>query len=248
MELHSIDLVIQAYHIYQDIWAAPIGAVLCRERESFNPSDPYAVAMLHDGAVVGHVPHIISAVCSAFLRRGGAIESEVTGTRQYSADLPQGGMEVPCKLTFTASSKKINKLHKLLSLADFKQTSFIADENLNKPDITFVPTISINPIGTLGTSSLAIKPEPADLQSDQFDHEPLDEPLKKKSRIDSNSDSSIAEDIWLKFGKNILTWVDREAICNGKQVNDHHINYCQCLLKRQFPTLGGLMLTLLQSS
>jgi len=91
------------------------------------------------------------------------------------------------------------------------------------------------------TSSLDIKPEPADLQSDHG-------PLKKKSRIDSSLDSSVAEDVWLKFGKNILSWVDREAICNGKQLNDHHINYCQCLLKKQFPTLGDLMLTLLQSS
>jgi len=64
------------------------------------------VAILHDGAVIGHVPRIISAVCSAFLRRVGVIESEVTGARQYSADLPQGGMEVPCKLTFTAPLRR----------------------------------------------------------------------------------------------------------------------------------------------
>jgi len=137
-------LVIQGYHVYQDIWATPIGAVLRCKRERFNPSDPYTVTMLHDGAVVGNVPCIISAVCSAFLKRGGVIESEVTSARQYSADLLQGGMEDPCKLTFTAPSKEINKLCKLLSLADFKETSFIADENLNKPDITFVPTISFD--------------------------------------------------------------------------------------------------------
>jgi len=49
-------LVIRGYHsgyrVYQDKWAAPIEAVLCRKRESFNPNDPYAaryaVAMLHD--------------------------------------------------------------------------------------------------------------------------------------------------------------------------------------------------------
>jgi len=39
------------------------------------------------------VGHVISAVCSAFLRRGVVIESEVIGARQYSADLPQSGMQ-----------------------------------------------------------------------------------------------------------------------------------------------------------
>jgi len=94
----------------QDIWATSIEAVLCCERERFNPSEPYfvcyAVAMLHDGAVIGHVPHIISAVCSAFLRRGSVIESEVTVVRQYSANLPQSGMEVPCKLIFTVPLRR----------------------------------------------------------------------------------------------------------------------------------------------
>ena len=59
MELHSINLVIRGYHlgyhVYQDIWAAPIEAVLPRvllcKRERFNPSEPYAVRY----AVGGHV-------------------------------------------------------------------------------------------------------------------------------------------------------------------------------------------------
>jgi len=74
MELHSIDLVIQGYHlgyfVYQDIWAAPIEAVLCCERERFNPGDPYAaryaVAMLHDGAVVGHMPALFQLFVQHF--------------------------------------------------------------------------------------------------------------------------------------------------------------------------------------
>ena len=56
MESYSIDSVIRGYHIYKDIWPAPIGEILSCERESFNPSDPYAVATLHGGVVVGHVP------------------------------------------------------------------------------------------------------------------------------------------------------------------------------------------------
>ena len=38
------------------------------QRETINPSDPYAVATLHDTVVVGHMLQIISAACLAFIR------------------------------------------------------------------------------------------------------------------------------------------------------------------------------------
>ena len=82
------------------------------------------------------MPQIISAACSAFIRRG-VNSCEVTGARQYSADLSQGGMEVPCKLTFTAPLKEIDKLHKLLSHADFKEIGFLTN-NISKPVIAVV--------------------------------------------------------------------------------------------------------------
>ena len=37
MESYSIDSMIQGYHVYKDIWLAPIGAVLRCQRERFNP-------------------------------------------------------------------------------------------------------------------------------------------------------------------------------------------------------------------
>lgn len=36
----------------------------------------------------------------------------VTGGRRYSADLPQGGLEIPCKLHFEGKSKEITKVKK----------------------------------------------------------------------------------------------------------------------------------------
>ena len=65
MESYSIDSVIRGYHIYKDIWTAPIGAILHCGRESSNPSDPYTVAMSNGTVVVGHVPQVISAAYSA---------------------------------------------------------------------------------------------------------------------------------------------------------------------------------------
>ena len=58
-----------------------------------------------------------------FLRRGGAIRCTVTGARRYSADLQQGGLEIPCILKFesgTDSEKTrclLDKTKKLVSSA-----------------------------------------------------------------------------------------------------------------------------------
>ena len=37
------------------------------------------------------------------------------GTRQYSADLPRGGLEIPCVLTFEGDKKEVMKIRKLIS-------------------------------------------------------------------------------------------------------------------------------------
>ena len=101
------------YHIYQRVWDAAIGENLTCRQEPTNESDRYAVAVTKDGTVIGHLPRKVSRVCSLFLRRGGTISCVVTGPRRYSADLPQGGLEIPCKLLFTAKAREIDKLHTL---------------------------------------------------------------------------------------------------------------------------------------
>ena len=53
-----------------------------------------------------------------FFLRSGTIRCEVSGSRQYSADLDQGGLEVPYKLTFACSDQKcLTTTRKLLFLA-----------------------------------------------------------------------------------------------------------------------------------
>jgi hypothetical protein len=39
-----------------------------------------------------------------------AILCTVTGSRRYSKDLPQGGLEVPCKLEFFGDSGYLSKV------------------------------------------------------------------------------------------------------------------------------------------
>ena len=88
------------YHVYHDIWEASVGEELPCERVDGNGADPFAVAIKRSRVVVGHIPRIISSVCSLLLRRNGVMKVEITGGRRYSAELPQGGLEIPCIITF----------------------------------------------------------------------------------------------------------------------------------------------------
>ena len=113
----TIDSCVRGYHIYKTIWPAPIGEVLQCQPESGNIHDPYCVAVVTSRNVtVGHVPRTISAVCRSFLRIGGSIVVQVTGSRRFSADLVQGGLEIPCVLTFIGSEKAISKVEKLMAV------------------------------------------------------------------------------------------------------------------------------------
>ena len=110
----EVDSCIRGYHEYRAIWTAAIGESLCCIREPTNTIDRYAVAVIRSGLVVGHLPKKISRVCSLFLMRGGTIYCIVTNTRRYSADLPQGGLEIPCTLHFEGKKKEINSLKRHL--------------------------------------------------------------------------------------------------------------------------------------
>ena len=49
-----------------------------------------------------------------FLQTGGIINCYVISSRQYSRDLVQGGLEVPCELKFTGHKEDIEKVNKLI--------------------------------------------------------------------------------------------------------------------------------------
>ena len=51
---------------------------------------------------------------------GGTISCKVTGPKQYSADLIQGGLEIPCHLILSASKELVDKAKKLLALCEWK--------------------------------------------------------------------------------------------------------------------------------
>ena len=47
----------------------------------------------------------------SLFKEGGNISFIVNGRRQYSSDLPQGGLEVPCCLIFEGNKKDIDKIN-----------------------------------------------------------------------------------------------------------------------------------------
>ena len=104
---------IRGYHCYQPIWTAAVGEQFPCIREPFNVMDRYAVAVKKDGIVIGHLPKKVSRICSLFLRRERTIRCTVTGTRRYSEDLPQGGLEIPCNLLFSGKQKEIEEVKRL---------------------------------------------------------------------------------------------------------------------------------------
>ena len=77
---------------YKCIWNSTTGEELNYMRERTNTEDPYAVVVIRRRAVVGHVPQKMSVACALFLRRKGTIRF---GSWHFSADFPQGGLEVP---------------------------------------------------------------------------------------------------------------------------------------------------------
>ena len=117
MESYSVESCVRGYHVYKDVWEASVGEDLSCQRESGNSADPFAVAVVKNDMTVGHVPRRISSVSSLFLRKGGVIKVRIIEIRRYSTDLPQGGPEIPCLLTFKGAGKDIQKVRKLVGAA-----------------------------------------------------------------------------------------------------------------------------------
>ena len=51
---------VRGYHVYHDIWTAVVGEELPCAREPTNTKDRYAVGVLKDDTIVGHLPKNIS--------------------------------------------------------------------------------------------------------------------------------------------------------------------------------------------
>ena len=111
--MFSIESMDRCYHMYWWVLEASVSEELTCPKERGNLVDPFAVAVLKNGDVVGHILRKISSICCTFLRNG-PITCRVIGSPRYSADLPQGGMEVSCVLIFRGDLQRMDKARRLL--------------------------------------------------------------------------------------------------------------------------------------
>ena len=97
---------VREYHVYQAVWPNPaLGEALTCAKERGNRHDIIAVAVHKaDSTIVGHVPREILCICNLFIRDGGTLDSSVNGSKHYSHDIPEGGMEILCNYTFSSSA------------------------------------------------------------------------------------------------------------------------------------------------
>lgn len=123
--------------MYQSVWTPVSGEMLSCTRENGNRHNPFSVTVSKSATIVGHLSKKISSMCSLFLRMGGTISCIVTGPKQYSADLIQGGLEIPCHL-MSASKELVDKAKNLLALCEQKnnktETSEAASLNTTKSE------------------------------------------------------------------------------------------------------------------
>ena len=88
-------LCVRGYHVYKQIWNATMGEKLVCAIDPSNSLDCYAVVVEKDRTIIGHLPRKVSRVSTLFLKKGSRINCTVTRGRRYSADLPQGSLEIP---------------------------------------------------------------------------------------------------------------------------------------------------------
>jgi len=137
-----------------------------------------------------------------FIRIGESITCVVDGPRQYSADLPQDRLELPCKLLFSSPSPvEFNKMRKLV-ISAMEKSHLEPSTELSESQLTM---IVMNSITTTCTESSVMKCSGTTTQGD--DHVAVD-------------------DIECSPPKKIF---DEEGIIMGNELTDIEINFVQQL-------------------
>ena len=89
----SFGSIVRGFLVYKAIWTPVLNAEHSAQQEHGNTEDQYAVAIINNAGVVGHVPKELSQTFWFFIERGGEISCRITG-RRLRSPLLQGGMEI----------------------------------------------------------------------------------------------------------------------------------------------------------
>ena len=83
--------------------------------------DKYAIAIISNNEIVGHVPKFLSKLTFFFLKHGATLTEKVATERRYSFDLPQGGMEIPVEFIYKSEKKELIDQMKEKTLEEIKK-------------------------------------------------------------------------------------------------------------------------------
>lgn len=114
MSDYSYSSVIRSFHVYRNIWTPNEGEELTTKRENDNLFDKYAISVLKDNIVVGHVPKEISKLVAFFIKHGGVLKCIVTEGGVYRHSEEAGGLEIPCVMVFSGPTDLVERLKSLL--------------------------------------------------------------------------------------------------------------------------------------
>ena len=246
---YQCDSCIRGYHIYRAIWNPTAEETLDCMQESSNPRDRYAVSVQKDGQIVGHLPRKISHLCSLFIGRDGTITATVTGEKRRSADLPQGGIEIPCRLNFSGPGDVLLKAKHLIELLKLDKLKAVKEEGRDKK-------ISEGEGSSKGEEEKAkeegiakgVKQEEKEGEGSAKKEEKEEKKeigsLKGKCKRKGERKAPSEETIWVQFGRHTLSLADKNSLSTGQWLSDQHMNFVQALLKEQFPHIAGLRNTL----
>ena len=154
----------------------------------------------------------------------------MNGSRRYSADLVQGGLEIPCLLRFTAKNEKeANKTRELV------YSSLVNKEQQSTPAITVVKLKSLGEQSTIDEQSNdTAGPSNQDTTNESMDLTGFAENSPPRIKAENSPPRKKTKQF------------DVERIIMGHELSDLEINLAQQLLKQQFTKLNGLQSTLLQ--
>jgi len=170
--------------------------MLVYQREIGNIHNPFAVKV---GNIVGHLLKKISSRCSLFLRRGGMLMCKITNpNKQYSRDLGQGGLEIPCLVIFQGEQELLDKVKKFLSFINEKRPT------------TATATIETAHKIKQETGEADITPETKRIKVEQ---------------ADELNHSNISGEVWATCtGTRIKLYADNKLFLEGNcQLNGKHI-------------------------
>ena len=216
--------------------------------ETGNINDLHAVSFNRSGTgVVGHIPRQISTPCNLFLRKGGTISCIVIGHRQYSSDLPQGGLEVPCQLLFRGDIKTINKIRLLLQNAPTNEAMFATRVSTSSAKIATSDKVNSRH-NNLSTDISALSTANTEGNKSKAEVNIYPEDLAVSIAVsDSTIDEETNDIILVQVGNCTLLISNKECLLTpGFSLTDKHINFAQTLLRSQYPGVSGLTSTLLQ--